>query len=569
MTDRERSWWRQAVVYQIYTRSFQDSDGDGIGDFGGIIQRLDDLKDLGVDVLWLSPFCLSPNDDNGYDISDYYQVQPEFGGMEALEELIAKAGERGMRIMMDLVFNHTSDEHPWFLESRSSRDNPRRNWYLWAPPKPDGALPNNWDSFFEGKAWEWDPTTGEYYCHLFSRKQPDLNWANPQVRQELKKIAWFWIEKGIAAFRLDAIHLIGKPTDLADAPAKVGHPFRVWENRPETHQYLKEFHREVFGPAKVFTVGETGGNTPRTALKYVRGSRQELDCVFHFDHHHLRDPRNLHAVLEDWQRWHRVLRWGGWDAPFLSNHDLARQVSVFGDEGLWRSRSAQLLAAVLLTAWGTPFVYQGEEYGLTNSYFPDRSYYRDRHAARLVDALSKLGSLPDEVWNAFRQHTRDNARVPISWDGTEKAGFTTGEPWMPLSPRRREINAASDRGAEDSVFCFYRELIRLRKSRPVFIQGTYRVLSRGGPLGVVERRLGKERALVLLNMSSRTQILDCRSLRFDGSVSLVLGNYVEASEGRRVEHPFYKPRARLGSALGTKEWLRPWEVRIYLRSLRR
>lgn len=562
-----REWWRRAVVYQIYTRSFQDSNGDGVGDFQGVIRRLDDLKELGVDALWLSPFCKSPNDDNGYDVSDYYSVQPEFGTMEDLEELIAEAGKRGMKVMMDLVFNHSSDEHPWFQESRSSLDNPKRDWYLWRPPR-DGRLPNNWDSFFGGPAWELDPRTGEYYCHIFSRKQPDLNWANPEVRAELKNIALFWIRKGIAAFRLDAIHLIGKPLDLRDFPEGTGKSFRVWENTPETHRYLQEFAREVFEPHDVFTVGETGGTTPASARLYTARSRQELTTIFHFDHHHLRDNHDIHALLRNWELWQRHLGRDAWDAPFLSNHDLARVVSTFGEDGIWRVRSAQALGALLLTAWGTPFVYQGEEYGFPNAYFPDRDHYRDHHSAYLVDRFLEKGVLPDEVWNGYRFQTRDNARVPMSWEGTSKAGFTEGQPWMPLHPRASEIHAEADRRADVSVFGFFRDLIRLRKSHPTLVEGDYRVVSRGGPIGVILRRLvGHRPAVILINLSSKALSLDLGPLgyrRWNRGQGLQLGNYLDDGRTPDVNHPFYRPRARRGEALERSVWLRPWEARVYL-----
>lgn len=567
MTASEWEWWQQAVVYQIYTRSFQDSNGDGVGDFQGIVQRLDDLKDLGVDALWLSPFCTSPNDDNGYDVSDYYTVQPEFGSMEDLEELIAKSRERGIKIMMDLVFNHTSDEHPWFQESRSSLHNPKRGWYLWRAGK-NGREPNNWDSFFGGRAWELDRQTGEYYCHIFSKRQPDLNWANPQVREELKKIARFWIDKGIAAFRLDAIHLIGKPLDLRDYPEKEGKNFKVWENTPETHAYLQEFYREVFGPYGVFTVGETGGTTPQTARLYTDRQRGELSTIFHFDHHHLRDKHEVHALLNNWQHWQSGLGRNSWDAPFLSNHDLARAVSAFGDDGIWRARSAQALGALLLTAWGTPFVYQGEEYGTPNAIFEDRDSYRDRHSAYLVDRFLRAGFLPDEVWNSYRSHTRDNSRVPLSWNSNNNGGFTSGVPWMPIHPRSLEINAEVDRRAQVSVFQFFRDLIRLRKRSRALIHGDYRVLSRSGPIGVVARN-GKDgaTALILLNLCSNALSLDVGAVArayLKKNLKLALGNYLRDERITEQEHPFYRPRPELHEPLGAQVWLRPWEARIYL-----
>lgn len=567
MKQPNSDWWKKAVAYQIYIRSFQDSNGDGVGDIPGILPHLDELKELGVDVLWLSPFCTSPNDDNGYDVSDYYSIQPEYGTMADLEELIDEAQKRNMTIMMDLVFNHTSDEHPWFKESRSSTNNPKRDWYLWAAPN-NGKEPNNWDSFFGGKAWEFDPQTQEFYCHIFSKKQPDLNWANPAVRNELKKISLFWIKKGIRAFRLDAIHLIGKPLDLRDFPSNTKKSFKVWENTQLTHTYLQEFHAEVFEPYGIFTVGETGGTTPQTARLYTNSDRKELSTIFHFDHVHLRDNHERHSLFKNWESWQRGLSKKAWDAPFLSNHDLARSVSAYGEEGVWRIRSAQALGGLLLTSWGTPFIYQGEEYGIPNAYFDERQSYRDQHSAYLVDQFLKHGYVPDEVWNSWRSYTRDNSRVPISWSSQPKAGFTTGSPWMPLHPQYQQVNAHSDRNAEVSVFRFFQELIRLRKKNQVLIFGDYRVLTKDGPIGVISRRMRTgESALVVMNLCSNalTQNMKHLGRKQDYSkLKLRLSNYLPDKRIAAVLHPFYKPRSELGAAVTEELYLRPWEFRIYL-----
>lgn len=511
-------WFRDSVVYQIYTRSFKDSNRDGIGDFGGVIEKLDYLKDLGVDVLWLSPFCDSPNDDNGYDISDYLTVIPEFGTLDDFDALVRGAHSRGMKIMMDLVMNHTSDEHPWFLESRSSRNNPKRDWYIWAQPSQGpgegfdeidfdqagrgyagrargprlsgvdtGFLPNNWDSYFGGKAWEFDPQTGEYYCHIFSKKQPDLNWANPEVREEMFRIAHWWIDRGVDAFRLDAVHHIGKPEDWPDAPVpKEPWGFCLYKNTPETHTYLQEMNRRVFRPRAVLTVGETGGTTPESARLYVDSDRNELDMIFHFAHVHMENPNDASALTGLMSQWYAALKPRAWDAQFFSNHDLPRQVSSFGDDRWLRGKSAKAIAALLLTSWGTPFLYQGEEIGLPNAYFPDIRDYRDIHALRGYREGLASGEDPELVMAVFQTRNRDNSRTPMQWSGEANAGFCEADvqPWIPVPRQNRHITVEAELAGRveyapggsiggAGILSWYRDLIALRRRYSVLRRGAY------------------------------------------------------------------------------------------------
>lgn len=570
--------WKDAVVYQIYTRSFQDSDGDGVGDFRGVISRLDYLKDLGVDVLWLSPFCASPNDDNGYDVSDYRQVNPEFGTLEDLKELISQARTRGMEVMMDLVFNHTSDEHPWFLESRSSRDNPRRSWYHWADPAPDGGPPNNWNSYFGGSVWELDETTGQYYLHIFSKKQPDLNWDNPEVRQELKDIVRYWIDLGIQAFRLDAIHHIGKPEGYPQYP-EAHHDFRLFKNTPETHAYLKELYQEVFGPAGVLTVGETGGTTPQSSRLYVDEDRQELDMIFHFEQIARPDPRDASDMRRHQQAWTRELSKKGWDAQFLSNHDLPRHLSVFGEEGPFRQASAQTLGTFLLTSWGTPYLYQGEEFGLISSYFHRPEDYKDPHGLQGYHGALAAGEDPVLAWESFRYRSRDAGRTPLPWSSAPQGGFTTGTPWMNLGPTWPSINLETDRNSGASVWRWYREVINLRKYHPVLTRGDQEPFGPDHRNVLAFTRKLKQAdgqtawALVILNWSRRPLTWQVKgSLRGArrGEFRLFLGNYTKPAETERLAPgtlspgPHHRQLPVRGDELPREIFLRPWETRIYL-----
>ncbi|HEY0644721.1 MAG TPA: alpha-glucosidase [Nocardioides sp.] len=495
MSDPAEEWWRTAVVYQVYPRSFADSDGDGIGDLRGIIGRLDHLERLGVDVVWLSPIYPSPQDDAGYDISDYQDVDPTFGTLADLDELVADLHGRGMRLMMDLVVNHTSDEHPWFVASRSSKDDPKRDWYWWRPPRDGmapgapGAEPTNWESFFSGPAWERDETTDEYYLHLFSRKQPDLNWENPEVRRAVYTMMRWWLDRGVDGFRMDVINLISKDPALPDGVVHAGvhgdgTPYVM--NGPRIHEFLAEMHREVLkGRGRtILTVGETPGATVEHARLYTDPERHEVDMVFTFEHmgvDHAQTkwdllPFRLSALKAVLGRWQVGLADVGWNSLYWDNHDQPRVVSRFGDDGPWRVRSAKLLGTVLHLHRGTPYVYQGEEIGMTNYPFTGIEDFRDIESVNHYHAALALGAQPDDVLASLRSRSRDNARTPMQWDASPHAGFTTGEPWMPVNPDHTEVNVAAASADEGSVLHHYCRLIELRHTVPVVAHGDFTML---------------------------------------------------------------------------------------------
>ncbi len=472
-------WWKSAVVYQIYPRSFADSNGDGVGDLPGITSRLDHLALLGVDVLWLSPIYRSPQDDNGYDISDYQDIDPVFGTLADFDELLAAVHSRGMKLVMDLVVNHTSDEHPWFVESRSSPDNPKRDWYWWR------REPNNWQSFFSGPAWERDGD--EYYLHLFSRKQPDLNWENPEVRQAVYAMMRWWVDRGVDGFRMDVINLISKPVSMlgsaGDPSAALpdGDASVLCADGPRVHEFLQEMHREVFAGRDALTVGETPGATVADARLYSDPARAEIDMVFTFEHVALDAgatkwdlvPLRLPALKANLSAWQEGLAEVGWNSLYWDNHDQPRIVSRWGDDGEHRVASAKSLATVLHLLHGTPYVYQGEELGMTNAHFTSLDQYRDIESVN----WAAHAALPrEQVLHALAVKSRDNARTPVQWDASPNAGFTTGEPWLAVNPNHTEINAAAAVADPDSVFHHHRRLIELRHTQPVVVYGDYRLL---------------------------------------------------------------------------------------------
>jgi oligo-1,6-glucosidase len=481
MTDQ---WWKSAVVYQVYPRSFADADGDGIGDLAGITARLDHLAALGVDVLWLSPVYPSPQDDAGYDISDYQGIEPTFGTLDDFDRLLAGVHDRGMRLVMDLVVNHTSDEHRWFVESRSSRDDPKRGWYWWRP------RPNNWGSFFSGSAWEFDPPTGEHYLHLFSRKQPDLNWESPDVRAAVYAMMNWWLDRGVDGFRMDVIDLISKDPALPDGDVRAG--ARYGDGIPHTscgpriHEFLREMHREVFGArdAGLLTVGEMPTVTLEQARLFTDPARAELDMVFQFEHVNLDHgatkweprPLRLRDLKASFGRWQDGLADVGWNSLYWNNHDQPRAVSRFGDDGAHRVRSAKMLATVLHLHRGTPYVYQGEELGMTNAPWSGIEDFRDIESLNHYAEAVANGADPDEVLERLRPRSRDNARTPMQWDASRNAGFTTGEPWLAVNPNHTEINAEAARADPDSIFHHYRRLIELRHTEPVVAHGVFAML---------------------------------------------------------------------------------------------
>lgn len=515
-------WWKQAVVYQVYPRSFADSDADGYGDLRGVIDHLDHLETLGVDVVWLSPIYRSPQADNGYDISDYRDIDPLFGTLDDFDELLEQAHSRGIRVVMDLVVNHTSDEHAWFQESRSSLDNPKRDWYIWRPARPGtvagepGAEPNNWGSFFSGPAWDLDEATGEYYLHLFHRKQPDLNWENPEVRAAVHEMMRWWLDRGVDGFRMDVINLISKVPGLPDGevhPGELfGDGFPFYAFGPRLHEFLQEMHREVFdGRHGFMTVGEAPGATIDQARLVTDPARRELDMVFQFEHVDLDHgelkyrpvPLERGALAASLTKWQEGLAEHGWNSLYLGNHDQPRPVSRFGDDrDHWRE-SATALATALHLLRGTPYVYQGEELGMTNAPLTRIDDYRDVEAVNYYAERTALGEDPTEVLAGMSVISRDNARTPVQWSDGPEAGFTAGTPWIEVNPNAASINAAAQVGVEGSVFEHYRALIALRHASEVIALGDFERLDAGDPAIFAYRRaLGEESVLVIVNLSS-------------------------------------------------------------------
>ncbi len=499
-------WWHQSVVYQIYPRSFQDSNHDGIGDIRGIISRLDYLKELGIDVIWLSPVYQSPNDDNGYDISDYQAIHPDFGTMADMDDLIEQAKERGIRIVMDLVVNHTSDEHKWFVEARKNKDNPYRDYYVWRDPV-DEKEPNGMRSTFSGPAWEFDEETGQYYLHLFSKKQPDLNWENEAVRREVYDMMNFWIDKGIGGFRMDVIDLIGKIPDQ-----------EITGNGPKLHDYLQEMNQQTFGAADLLTVGETWGATPEIAKAYSHPDRHELSMVFQFEHVGLDQQEGkdkwdlkalsipeLKAVLSKWQV---SLGEEGWNSLFWNNHDLPRIVSRWGNDGEYRRQSAKMFAILLHMMKGTPYIYQGEEIGMTNYPIADISEADDIETINMYHERLAEGYSKESLLASINAKGRDNARRPVQWDSSNQAGFTNGTPWLAVHPNYQTINVADSLADEDSIFYTYQKLIQLRKEHPIVVYGSYTLLLEEDPvIFAYLREYEGKRWLVCANFSEEVQKL--------------------------------------------------------------
>ena len=542
----EKRWWKESVVYQIYPRSFKDSNGDGIGDLNGITEKLDYLKELGIDVIWLSPVYQSPNDDNGYDISDYQAIMSEFGTMEDFDRMLGKAHDLGIRIVMDLVVNHTSDEHPWFVESRKSVDNPYRDYYIWRPAR-DGKEPNNWGSCFSGPAWQYDEATNMYYLHLFSVKQPDLNWDNPKVRDEVFSMMNWWLDKGVDGFRMDVISLISKKPDLPDGkPGINGYAsFNEPANGPHVHEYLQEMRRRVLDGRDTITVGECSGVTLEEAKKYARSDEKELNMIFQFEHMDVdadgsnkwsdkkMDLRDMKQVLTKWQKGLEEI---AWNSLFWENHDQPRSVSRFGNDGEYREMSAKMLATCLHMMQGTPYVYQGQELGMTNVPFGDISDFRDLDSINAYHELTAQGVFTEEEMLRFlRYKSRDNARTPFQWNDQENAGFTSGTPWIMVNPNYREINAQEQMAREDSVFHYYQKLIRLRKENAIIVYGTYDLLLPDDPeLYVYTRTLEEEKLLVICNFYGNTREYTLPEDWQPDAMECLIGNYKEVKNGRTM-----------------------------------
>lgn len=549
----KKTWWKESVVYQIYPRSFKDSNGDGIGDLNGITEKMDYLKELGIDVIWLSPVYESPNDDNGYDISNYQEIMKDFGTMEDYDRMLSAAHERGIKIVMDLVVNHTSDEHPWFVESRKSRNNPYREYYIWREGK-DGKEPNNWGSCFSGSAWEYDKQTDMYYLHLFSKKQPDLNWDNPKVREEVFTMMDWWCKKGIDGFRMDVISMISKVPGLPDGEiGKNGYgsfgPYVC--NGPHVHEYLQEMNQKVLSKYDLLTVGECSGVTVEEAKKYASLDGKELNMVFQFEHMDLDggetfkwndkkiDLVELKQVLTKWQV---SLMGKAWNSLYWCNHDQPRMLSRLGnDSDEYREISAKMLATCLHMMQGTPYVYQGEELGMTNVPFEKLEDFRDIESINAYHELVGGKVLDDaSMMKYLRYKSRDNARTPVQWDDSPNAGFTTGTPWIMVNPNYKKINAKDQLAREDSVFHYYQKLIALRHEKDIIVYGDYALLLPEHPaVYAYTRSLDGEMLLVLCNFSGEEQ--DIRALCEDykeKETELWISNYENASLSRGKLRPY-------------------------------
>ena len=536
----EKKWWKESVVYQIYPRSFKDSNGDGIGDLNGITEKMDYLRELGINVIWLSPVYQSPNTDNGYDISDYQAIMEEFGTMEDFDRMLQSAHDHGIRLVMDLVVNHTSDEHPWFVESRKSKDNPYRDYYIWREGR-DGKEPNNWGSCFSGSAWKYDAATDMYYLHLFAEKQPDLNWDNPKVRQEVFHMMDWWCKKGIDGFRMDVISMISKDPALPDGPVNgSGYgdygPYAV--NGPHVHEYLQEMNREVLSKYDLMTVGECSGVTIEEAKKYANQDGRELNMVFQFEHMDLdggesfkwNDRKiNLVELKQVLTKWQTELAGTAWNSLFWDNHDQPRIVSRLGDDSTreYREASAKMLGLCLHMMQGTPYVYQGEELGMTNVPFAALEDFRDIESINAYHELTESGQVsPEDMMRFLRYKSRDNARTPMQWDDSENAGVTTGTPWIMVNPNYKEINAKEQMARPDSVFHFYQKLIRLRKEREIIPYGEYELLLPEDPdLYVYTRALGEHKLLVICNFRKEEKAFTLPEGFDPRKGEILIGNY--------------------------------------------
>ncbi|TDL69190.1 alpha-glucosidase [Paenibacillus amylolyticus] len=536
-----KKWWKETVVYQIYPRSFQDRNGDGIGDLKGIVSRLDYLQELGIGAIWLSPVCKSPQDDYGYDISDYQDIDPMFGSLEDMETLILEAKKRDIRIIMDLVLNHTSDEHPWFQEAKKSKDNPYHDYYVWRDGV-EGTPPNDLGSTFGGSAWEWVPEIGQYYLHLFSVKQPDLNWENPKVRQEIYDMINWWIDKGVGGFRLDVIDLIGKEPDL-----------KITGNGPNLHQYIRELSKETFQKAEdLLTVGETWGATPEIAKLYSNPDGSEFSMVFQFEHISLDEqegkgkwdlkPLDVMALKKVLSKWQTELKGDAWNSLFWNNHDLPRIVSRWGNDGEFRVESAKMLATLLHGMQGTPYIYQGEELGMTNVQYAIEDY-RDIELLNFYKERMGKGYPEQSVMESIYAKGRDNARTPMQWDTSDNSGFTQGEPWIKVNPNYKHIHAEESLNNPESIFHYYRKLIQLRKDHEVIVYGDYELIFPENPdVFAYTRTLNGTTILVVCNFQGYTTELPLQE-QLTGSHRLLIANYTgELSESK----------------------FRPYEARMYL-----
>ncbi|WP_026884763.1 glycoside hydrolase family 13 protein [Clostridium akagii] len=555
----KKTWWKEGVVYQIYPRSFKDSSGDGVGDLKGIIEKLDYLKELGVNIIWLSPIYQSPNDDNGYDISNYRRVMKEFGTEEDFNELLKEMHTRGLKLIMDLVVNHTSDEHEWFAKSRKSKDNPYRDYYIWKDGKGEN-LPNNWESFFSGSSWEFDEKTKQYYLHLFSKKQPDLNWENVKVRNEVYDMMKFWLDKGIDGYRMDVINFISKVPELPDGEKAekdlYGNSFPFTANGPRVHEYLQEMNRKVLSKYDIMTVGETPGITPEIAQLYVNEDRNELNMLFQFELMDIDSGDGGKWDVTAWKlttfknimyKWYDALKDKGWNSLFLNNHDQPRLVSRFGNDGEYRTQSAKMLATFIHTWQGTPYIYQGEEIAMTNVKFKNVDDYKDIEIQNMFKEKSQQGVPKDVLLKSIYAKGRDNARTPVQWDNSINAGFSKATPWIKVNSNYSEINVASALEDKNSVFYYYQKLIKLRKEHEVIVYGDIDILLLDHEsIFAYTRSYNDEKLLVVLNFyEAEIEFKLEKNLEYE-KAELLISNY------QVKDHEF------------CDFLLRPYEARVYL-----
>lgn len=553
------NWWKESVVYQIYPRSFKDSNGDGIGDLQGIISKLDYLKALGIDVLWLSPIYDSPNDDNGYDIRNYQAIMQEFGTMADFDELLQQAHLRGVKLVLDLVVNHTSDEHVWFAESRKSKNNPYRDYYIWRNGKTDGKPPNNWGSVFSGSAWKYDDATGQYYLHMFSQKQPDLNWENPKVRNEIYNMMVWWLDKGIDGFRMDVINMISKEQSFQDGETYgglYGNPSPYIINGPRVHEFLKEMNQRVLSKYDVMTVGETPAATTEDAQRYTGGSEHELNMVFQFEHMGLEaaggskwtDRRfRLTDLKQVFTKWQKGLEGCGWNSLYWNNHDQPRVVSRFGNDKEYWAQSAKMLATCLHMQQGTPYIYQGEELGMTNTVFHSIDDCRDIEAINAYHEMTtQQGVSPEEMLCYINRISRDNARTPMQWDSSAFAGFSTAEPWIAVNENYKHINAAAQVEVEGSIFSYYQKLIQLRHQYPIIVYASFDLLlPESEELFVFTRTRGEQQLLTICSFAEQNVEYHLPQRFADDEKQLLIANYPCEPCTEKIT-------------------LRPYEARVYL-----
>ncbi|MGI8188665.1 glycoside hydrolase family 13 protein [Staphylococcus epidermidis] len=530
----KRNWWKEAVAYQVYPRSFNDSNGDGIGDLPGLIEKLDYLENLGIDVIWLSPMYPSPNDDNGYDISDYKGIMSEFGTMNDFDQLLSSIHQRGMKLILDLVVNHTSDEHPWFIESKSSKTNAKRDWYIWADPKPDGSEPNNWESIFNGSTWEFDESTKQYYFHLFSKKQPDLNWENPNVRQAVFEMMNWWFEKGIDGFRVDAITHIKKNFEAGDLPVPDGKKFApafdVDMNQPGIQEWLQEMKDKSLSRYDIMTVGEANGVTPNDAEEWVGEENGKFNMIFQFEHLGLWstgdtkfDVKSYKQVLN---RWQKQLENVGWNALFIENHDQPRRVSTWGDDKNYWYESATSHATAYFLQQGTPFIYQGQEIGMTNYPFESIESFNDVAVKTEYQIVKKEGGDVNQLLDKYKMENRDNARTPMQWNNSINAGFTTGKPWFHVNPNYTEINVKQQLNDKFSILSYYKALIQLKKSDLIYTYGKFNMVdAENKQVFAYTRTFKNNTVLIVANLTNEVSELNLPFELDISSVDIKLHNY--------------------------------------------